>query len=184
MLSQPFSRHHLLHRTQTSAHVLCLQSDTSLCANKWNRQVFTIIHKVYSSHSSFISIALLVFYVPSESGEKVTLGISALLSMTVFLMTIRESLPPTEKTPLISKYQIKCIAELSMLNFPLWLMARFIYHLRLVLWRLHLPGLIRFSHGCGDPQHSLQRFERLWRSTSYPHHCPGILGKVFIIDSY
>ena len=32
-----------------------------------------------------------------------TLGISALLSMTVFLMTIRESLPPTEKTPLISK---------------------------------------------------------------------------------
>lgn len=51
-----------------------------------------------------ISLALLVFYVPSESGEKVTLGISALLSMTVFLMTIRETLPPTEKTPLISKY--------------------------------------------------------------------------------
>ncbi|PBC34895.1 Neuronal acetylcholine receptor subunit alpha-10 [Apis cerana cerana] len=50
------------------------------------------------------SVALLVFYVPSESGEKVTLGISALLSMTVFLMTIRESLPPTEKTPLISLY--------------------------------------------------------------------------------
>ncbi|XP_065159188.1 neuronal acetylcholine receptor subunit alpha-10-like [Atheta coriaria] len=49
-------------------------------------------------------IALLVFYVPSESGEKVTLGISALLSMTVFLMTIRETLPPTEKTPLISLY--------------------------------------------------------------------------------
>lgn len=49
-------------------------------------------------------IALLVFYVPSESGEKVTLGISAVLSMTVFLMTIRESLPPTEKTPLISLY--------------------------------------------------------------------------------
>ena len=50
--------------------------------------------------------ALLVFYVPSESGEKVTLGISAVLSMTVFLMTIRESLPPTEKTPLISKSNV------------------------------------------------------------------------------
>ncbi|XP_020285197.1 neuronal acetylcholine receptor subunit alpha-10-like isoform X2 [Pseudomyrmex gracilis] len=49
-------------------------------------------------------MALLVFCVPSESGEKVTLGISALLSMTVFLMTIRETLPPTEKTPLISLY--------------------------------------------------------------------------------
>ncbi|OXU26964.1 hypothetical protein TSAR_008451 [Trichomalopsis sarcophagae] len=54
--------------------------------------------------SRFCFEALLVFYVPSESGEKVTLGISALLSMTVFLMTIRESLPPTEKTPLISMY--------------------------------------------------------------------------------
>lgn len=53
---------------------------------------------------SFLFLALLVFYVPSESGEKVTLGISALLSMTVFLMTIRETLPPTEKTPLISEY--------------------------------------------------------------------------------
>ena len=52
----------------------------------------------------FNFLALLVFYVPSESGEKVTLGISALLSMTVFLMTIRESLPPTEKTPLISEF--------------------------------------------------------------------------------
>jgi hypothetical protein len=51
--------------------------------------------------------ALLVFYVPSESGEKVTLGISALLSMTVFLMTIRETLPPTEKTPLISEHSQK-----------------------------------------------------------------------------
>jgi hypothetical protein len=53
------------------------------------------------------SLALLVFYVPPESGEKVTLGISALLSMTVFLMTIRESLPPTEKTPLISKSYVE-----------------------------------------------------------------------------
>ena len=56
-------------------------------------------------HFSFVIVpALLVFYVPPESGEKVTLGISALLSMTVFLMTIRESLPPTEKTPLISEH--------------------------------------------------------------------------------
>lgn len=54
--------------------------------------------------TSYCPAALLVFYVPSESGEKVTLGISSLLSMTVFLMTIRESLPPTEKTPLISEY--------------------------------------------------------------------------------
>ena len=67
------------------------------------RYAYVVINILTLFLFSFIS-ALLVFYVPSESGEKVTLGISALLSMTVFLMTIRESLPPTEKTPLISKF--------------------------------------------------------------------------------
>lgn len=64
--------------------------------------------------------ALLVFYVPSDSGEKVTLGISALLSMTVFLMTIRETLPPTEKTPLISKclhVSSACVAKYLFTQF-------------------------------------------------------------------
>ncbi|GBL78634.1 Neuronal acetylcholine receptor subunit alpha-7 [Araneus ventricosus] len=47
-------------------------------------------------------IALLSFYMPSDSGEKVTLGITTLLSMTVFLMVIGESMPPTSDTvPLI-----------------------------------------------------------------------------------
>merc|ERR550517_210907 len=45
------------------------------------------------------------FYMPSDSGEKVTLGITTLLSMTVFLMVIGESMPPTsEKLPLIGLY--------------------------------------------------------------------------------
>ncbi|CAG0921526.1 unnamed protein product [Notodromas monacha] len=49
-------------------------------------------------------VALLSFYMPSDSGEKVTLGITTLLSMTVFLMVIGESMPPTsEKLPLIGK---------------------------------------------------------------------------------
>ncbi|CAL1289880.1 unnamed protein product [Larinioides sclopetarius] len=50
-------------------------------------------------------IALLSFYMPSDSGEKVTLGITTLLSMTVFLMVIGESMPPTSDTvPLIGLY--------------------------------------------------------------------------------
>lgn len=65
-----------------------------------------LVFKLHLEFELTFFSALLVFYVPSESGEKVTLGISALLSMTVFLMTIRESLPPTENTPLISKNRI------------------------------------------------------------------------------
>jgi nicotinic acetylcholine receptor len=46
-----------------------------------------------------------VFLIPAESGEKITLGISTMLNMTVFLMTIMSGLPPNDQTPLISKYQ-------------------------------------------------------------------------------
>ena len=82
-----------------------------------------------------------MFYVPSESGEKVTLGISALLSMTVFLMTIRESLPPTEKTPLISKgVSDKLITDDQRIKFD---------NFSNVLWRFHLLGVICQCDGCG-----------------------------------
>uniref|UniRef100_A0A914DPB9 Uncharacterized protein n=1 Tax=Acrobeloides nanus TaxID=290746 RepID=A0A914DPB9_9BILA len=50
-------------------------------------------------------IALLGFYMPSDSGEKVTLGITSLLSTTVFLMLVAEGMPPTsEALPLIGIY--------------------------------------------------------------------------------
>uniref|UniRef100_A0A0N4UE37 Neur_chan_LBD domain-containing protein n=1 Tax=Dracunculus medinensis TaxID=318479 RepID=A0A0N4UE37_DRAME len=51
------------------------------------------------------AIALLGFYMPSDSGEKVTLGITSLLSSTVFLMLVAEGMPPTsEALPLIGIY--------------------------------------------------------------------------------
>jgi len=40
-------------------------------------------------------VALLGFYIPNDSGEKVSMGITTLLSMTVFLMLVTESMPPT-----------------------------------------------------------------------------------------
>ena len=49
-------------------------------------------------------VALLGFYIPSDSGEKVTMGITTLLSMTVFLMLVTESMPPTSDVlPLIGR---------------------------------------------------------------------------------
>uniref|UniRef100_A0AC34FI13 Uncharacterized protein n=1 Tax=Panagrolaimus sp. ES5 TaxID=591445 RepID=A0AC34FI13_9BILA len=50
-------------------------------------------------------VALLGFYMPSDSGEKVTLGITSLLSTTVFLMLVADSMPPTsDALPLIGLY--------------------------------------------------------------------------------
>ncbi|KHJ89941.1 Neurotransmitter-gated ion-channel transmembrane region [Oesophagostomum dentatum] len=60
------------------------------------------------------SIALLGFYMPSDSGEKVTLGITSLLSTTVFLMLVAEGMPPTsEALPLIGIYYIVTIFLVS-----------------------------------------------------------------------
>ncbi|XP_042581157.1 LOW QUALITY PROTEIN: acetylcholine receptor subunit alpha [Cyprinus carpio] len=49
----------------------------------------------------------LVFYLPTDSGEKMTLSISVLLSLTVFLLVIVELIPSTSSAvPLIGKYQM------------------------------------------------------------------------------
>ena len=50
-------------------------------------------------------VALLGFYVPSDSGEKVSMGITTLLSMTVFLMLVAENMPPTSDVlPLVGRH--------------------------------------------------------------------------------
>ncbi|XP_077973195.1 uncharacterized protein LOC120348676 [Styela clava] len=62
----------------------------------------------------FISILLpLTFYLPAESGEKVSLGITTLLAMTVFQLLVAESMPPSEAVPLIGKYYITTMALMS-----------------------------------------------------------------------
>lgn len=50
-------------------------------------------------------LTVLVFYLPSDSGEKVTLSISILLSLTVFFLLLAEIIPPTSlAVPLLGKY--------------------------------------------------------------------------------
>ncbi|XP_076853531.1 neuronal acetylcholine receptor subunit alpha-9-II [Brachyhypopomus gauderio] len=51
-------------------------------------------------------LAPLGFYLPADSGEKVSLGVTVLLALTVFQLVVAESMPPSESVPLIGKYYI------------------------------------------------------------------------------
>ncbi|VDO68045.1 unnamed protein product, partial [Haemonchus placei] len=51
------------------------------------------------------SLNLAVFFLPTDSGEKMTLIISIMLSIVVFLLLVSKILPPTSSTiPLLAKY--------------------------------------------------------------------------------
>ena len=53
-------------------------------------------------------ISILVFYLPPESGEKMSLGVTVLLSLCVFLLMVSERMPATSETvPLIGQFILR-----------------------------------------------------------------------------
>ncbi|XP_071953254.1 neuronal acetylcholine receptor subunit alpha-10-like [Antedon mediterranea] len=53
------------------------------------------------------ALVLFGFYLPSDAGEKVTLTITIMLALNVFLLLVAETMPPTSKVvPLIGQYFI------------------------------------------------------------------------------
>ncbi|KAH9389978.1 D-arabinose 1-dehydrogenase (NAD(P)(+)) [Tyrophagus putrescentiae] len=63
-------------------------------------------------------LSVLVFYLPSDSGEKVTLSVSILLSLTFFFLVLIEMIPATSLViPLLGKYLIftMCLVTLSVI---------------------------------------------------------------------
>ncbi|KAJ1214809.1 hypothetical protein NDU88_002420 [Pleurodeles waltl] len=58
-------------------------------------------------------LAPLGFYLPADSGEKVSLGVTVLLALTVFQLMVAESMPPSENVPLIGKYYIATMTMIT-----------------------------------------------------------------------
>nr|ALB27749.1 nicotinic acetylcholine receptor alpha 4 subunit [Rhopalosiphum padi] len=60
-------------------------------------------------------MTVLVFYLPSDSGEKVTLCSNILVSLTVFFLLLAEIIPPTSlAVPLLGKYLLFTMVLVSM----------------------------------------------------------------------
>lgn len=119
-------------------------------------------------------LCILVFYLPAEAGEKVTLGISILLSLVVFLLLVSKILPPTSLViPLIAKYLLftfvmnflSVLVTVVIINFnfrgprthtmPNWIRVVFLEYLPIVL-RMKRPKKTRLRwmmdmHGSSPP---------------------------------
>lgn len=60
-------------------------------------------------------LAFFSFYIPVECGERISFVITVLLSMTVFLLLVAESIPPTsEAIPVIGMYYTSSIIEVAL----------------------------------------------------------------------
>ena len=61
-----------------------------------------------------LALTLLSFFLPPDSGERITLVITNLLAMTVFMLIVAEIMPATsEVIPLISIYYTGIMFEVS-----------------------------------------------------------------------
>uniref|UniRef100_A0A8C2F7D1 Cholinergic receptor, nicotinic, beta 4 (neuronal) n=1 Tax=Cyprinus carpio TaxID=7962 RepID=A0A8C2F7D1_CYPCA len=90
------------------------------------------------------SLAILVFYLPSDCGEKMTLCISILLALTVFLLLISKIVPPTSlDVPLIGNV---CVLNVhhrspSTHSMPDWVK---------LVFQVRLPALLFMQRPLGN----------------------------------
>ena len=71
------------------------------------RRIIYYIYNVIFPCVMMSTLTLLVFCLPPDSGEKITLGITVLLAFSVFLLRMGEDLPETsEFIPLLGRFEL------------------------------------------------------------------------------
>jgi nicotinic acetylcholine receptor, invertebrate len=89
---------------RSKGQLLCLLPDITFKLVMRRKTLFYTVNLIIPC-VGITFLTVLVFYLPSDSGEKVTLCISILLSLTVFFLLLAEIIPPTSlAVPLLGKY--------------------------------------------------------------------------------
>ncbi|XP_034016775.1 cholinergic receptor, nicotinic, alpha 11 isoform X1 [Thalassophryne amazonica] len=75
------------------------------------------------------SMTLLIFVLPADSGEKISLGITVLLSLTVFMLLVAEIMPATsDSVPLIGQYFASIMVIVGMSVIATVVVLQYHYH--------------------------------------------------------
>ena len=76
-------------------------------------------------------LTILSFYLPPDSGERLSLVITNLLAMTVFMLLVAEIIPPTsDAVSIISMFYSCCIFEVRYTASIMFLMINFFLNTR------------------------------------------------------
>ncbi|XP_067019146.1 neuronal acetylcholine receptor subunit alpha-10-like isoform X3 [Acropora muricata] len=91
-----------------------LYPDITFVINLQRRSLFYTYHLVIPNFIITL-LAFFSFYIPVECGERLSFVITVLLSMTVFLLLVAESIPPTsEAVPVIGMFFTSSIIEVAL----------------------------------------------------------------------
>lgn len=73
-------------------------------------------------------LTLLVFLMPEDTGERMAVGVTILLSLAVFFLMVEEKLPVSKNLPLIGKYYCCTIIEVALALVAMCYVLRFVHH--------------------------------------------------------
>nr|QRN45444.1 nicotinic ACH-beta2 receptor [Carausius morosus] len=145
-------------------------------------------------------LCVLVFYLPAEAGEKVTLGISILLSLVVFLLLVSKILPPTSLVlPLIAKYllftfimnTVSILVTVIIINWnfrgprthrmPPWIRVVFLYYLPMFLL-MRRPKKTRLRWMMEMPQMNVPPQPSYGSTMDLPNYFPAGRSKMDVME--
>ncbi|KAK3727981.1 hypothetical protein QZH41_015932, partial [Actinostola sp. cb2023] len=96
--SMPAERHETMFRCCPNSYVYVLYH-----INIRRRSLYYLIN-CFTPCLIMLALTLLGFYLPSESGERMGVGITVLLSLSIIQLMLSDTLPPNEEIPLIVRY--------------------------------------------------------------------------------